>query len=257
MDRQGDAGLGRGGRCPHHVATDADERREVPREERYGRRQERLASWPAAVAWTAPIVEVLRPGDELRIGWRFAQADPAFAGVDEWEAYLSLDGGRSYFLRLTPDMRPDVREVVWRVPDLRADDVRLFLHMGGRDFEKSMELPARLRFLGSEAPARQVASRALHEGEAPYRPLLGDVAPRLSGSLAFGVPGRPGEPGLDFALARTFLAQLKSGKFAWNTPPLALSALDPSLELAVLDADSQERTFRPRARLKLQGRQNE
>lgn len=57
--------------------------------------------------------------------------------TEEFELLLSLDGGRSYGLRLTPQLDPTVGVYAWRVPNLPAPRARLRLRVGvdGREIE--------------------------------------------------------------------------------------------------------------------------
>lgn len=140
------------------------------------KRIERYAEWPSTIRWTAPNGGTLRPGDDLRIDWSFDLGSPELAGVDEWEAFASADGGKSYFLKITPDMTLATRQVLWRVPDLKIDDFRVFLHVGGHGFnrfERVFELPRRFSIQGDLPPAHHLAPQVLHQAVAiPYRPVF-------------------------------------------------------------------------------------
>jgi len=52
---------------------------------------------------------------------------PATAGAEERELVLSLDGGRSFPIRLTGEIGPGDGVVSWRVPALPAEHVVLAL----------------------------------------------------------------------------------------------------------------------------------
>ena len=52
------------------------------------------------------------------------------AGAREWEAFLSLDGGRSFPLRVTPHLGIGVRSFTWTVPRILAGDAKLRIRFG-------------------------------------------------------------------------------------------------------------------------------
>ncbi|HSB35902.1 MAG TPA: hypothetical protein VLH41_03445 [Thermoanaerobaculia bacterium] len=58
--------------------------------------------------------------------------------IREMELVLSLDGGRSFDLRVTGEIEPGVTRVAWRVPEISARNARLALRAGAgsRDSEK-------------------------------------------------------------------------------------------------------------------------
>jgi hypothetical protein len=58
------------------------------------------------------------------------------AGASEWEAFVSLDGGRSYPLRVTPHLPIGELSFPWTVPALPSADVRVKARFGGRGGEE-------------------------------------------------------------------------------------------------------------------------
>ncbi len=80
----------------------------------------------------------LRPGADLTVGWALDGA--ATAGRDEMELVLSLDGGRSFSVRLTPRISTGDRAVRWRVPALPTEHARLALRAGGDEVAESEEI---------------------------------------------------------------------------------------------------------------------
>jgi hypothetical protein len=56
---------------------------------------------------------------------------------DEMELLLSLDGGRSFPLRLTREISPDAESVRWRVPRLPSGHARLALRVGHEEQAES------------------------------------------------------------------------------------------------------------------------
>lgn len=91
----------------------------------------------------------------------------------EWEAFLSLDGGATFPIRLTPHLDLEVRSVRFRVPDYPTRDGRLLLRYGDETVETAFHLPHRI---------------TIEKGAAP--PLPARIA------LNLGEPARPGEPGV-------------------------------------------------------------
>lgn len=78
------------------------------------------------------------PGARLVAGTtteiRWSGLPPA---VEEFELLLSLDGGDSFPVRLTPQLDPATRRLEWQVPDLPVRGARLRLRVGidGREIE--------------------------------------------------------------------------------------------------------------------------
>lgn len=78
----------------------------------------------------------LHAGDELVIRWE----DPSPPGR-EWEAFLSLDGGHTYPLRLTPHLSSEIRTYAWEAPELAAADARIRLRFGDERSETQVDFP--------------------------------------------------------------------------------------------------------------------
>jgi hypothetical protein len=94
------------------------------------------------------------------------------AGVEEWEAFLSLDGGATYPLRITPHLDQDLRSFRWQVPPIPTADARLLLRFGDERRETVVELPQRFSIVASPAamvPAFLLEVQAPSRGE-PARP---------------------------------------------------------------------------------------
>lgn len=85
---------------------------------------------------------VLRGGSVATIAWTATEELPR--DVVEWEAFLSVDGGRYYSTRITPHLDIDIREFEWRVPNVSSNDVRLLIRIGDEREEKSVDVPLRL-----------------------------------------------------------------------------------------------------------------
>lgn len=133
------------------------------------------------------LVEVISPspgaalvaGEDLLIAWRAAR--PGAEVLHEWEAFLSLDDGASYPVRLTPHLDADVTSFAVRLPEVATTEARLLLRFGDDEVEWELPLPFALEIgpalLPSE-PTRRVERSA---GE-PARPGLAGVTRWLEGT---------------------------------------------------------------------------
>src|SRR5579885_3146026 len=81
-----------------------------------------LARLAAATALPVRLVSpgrgaILQAGSTAVLEW---MPDSCLAHDDweEWEAFLSVDGGTSYPFRITPHLDRDLREIRFKVPDL-------------------------------------------------------------------------------------------------------------------------------------------
>src|SRR4029077_6443664 len=86
--------------------------------------------------------------------------------VEEWEAFLSLDGGATFPLRITPHLDQDLRHFRWQVPPIPTADARLLLRSGNERRETVVELPQRFSIVASPAAT---APTFLLEVQAPVR----------------------------------------------------------------------------------------
>src|SRR5579884_1283570 len=103
----------------------------------------------------------LRGGHFATLTWS-AQQLPR--GAEEWEAFLSLDGGRYYAVRLTPHLDISRRTFPVLIPNVDSDDARLLVRTGDERNETIIEMPQRLR-IRAEANAIVISQRARGSGE--------------------------------------------------------------------------------------------
>src|SRR6185295_7742549 len=122
--------------------------------------------------------------------------------VEEWEAFLSFDGGATYPFRITPHLDRDLRRVRWQVPGVPTSEARLLLRFGDERREIYRELPHRFAIAASPGTgwALTLASVAAAPGEPALPGQPGVVAwvegSRRGGSLRQRVaPERPGVRG--------------------------------------------------------------
>lgn len=118
--------------------------------------------------------ERLEAGELARIEW---SAEPGHLPPDatEWEAFLSLNGGRTYPIRLTPHLDLSLRGFSFEVPNVPTRDARLLLRIGDERIEQSFETPTRFAIGSSARKLWRVGSweeplaRTLEEGEPARR----------------------------------------------------------------------------------------
>jgi hypothetical protein len=88
--------------------------------------------------------EVLVGGREATVAWRPLRELEAL-GIDEWEAFLSYDGGRHWPVRITPHLDVEVSTFRFVVPHIPSGDVRLMLRFGDERREAGYVMPMSLR----------------------------------------------------------------------------------------------------------------
>lgn len=116
----------------------------------------------------APRARLLAPEDgaELVAGsFAVVQWEEAPPGAEEWEAFLSLDGGRTYPLRVTPHLDLSIRRFVFQVPPLPTRAARVLLRFGDERREVEVETPQRFSIAAGSAAAWRPTRIALSRGE--------------------------------------------------------------------------------------------
>jgi hypothetical protein len=89
----------------------------------------------------APVAgRELTAGSLAVVEW---EGQPPLAEAEEWEAFLSLDGGRTHPLRITPHLDLAIRRFTFRVPAFPTRDARLLLRFGDERREVEVEPPHR------------------------------------------------------------------------------------------------------------------
>jgi hypothetical protein len=146
----------------------------------------------SALEGGAPAVQLVAPragaalaaGSTAELEWASAAT---LAGVEEWEAFLSVDGGKTYPVRITPHLDQDLRRFTWQVPSTPTPDARLLLRFGDERREVSVELPHRFSIVPSPAGATgfTLASVAPERGE-PALPGQDGVVAWVEGSRRGG-----------------------------------------------------------------------
>ncbi len=76
--------------------------------------------------------EALAPGAIVEVRWQ-SLCTARTGEVDEAEIVLSLDGGRTFPVRVSPELRPCATRFLWKVPALAAAHARLALRVGSEE----------------------------------------------------------------------------------------------------------------------------
>jgi hypothetical protein len=90
-------------------------------------------------------VDVLA-GSTVAIGW---DATNTPDHVEEWEAFLSIDGGRTYPIRLTPHLDVAIHRFTFTVPFLPGAEACVLLRFGDERDEQRFAFPGHLRITGT------------------------------------------------------------------------------------------------------------
>ena len=117
---------------------------------------------------------VLRGGTTATVEW---SAETLPDRAEEWEAFLSVDGGQYYAYRITPHLDLHQRRFAFVVPNVETDRARILIRAGDERDEVEIELAATFSI-------RQDPIRAASAGEATV-----DDDRR-------GEPARPGDLGV-------------------------------------------------------------
>jgi hypothetical protein len=108
---------------------------------------------PAPVRLVAPAADTpLQAGSLAELAWEPLTPFGSLAQAEEWEAFLSLDGGAHYTVRITPHLDRGLRRVLWEVPAAPTRDARLLLRFGDERREMVFELPQRFAITGPAVP---------------------------------------------------------------------------------------------------------
>jgi hypothetical protein len=99
-----------------------------------------LALPPSPPAFNPTLIsptagQVLYPGQKVRVEWRTSlPTQVTYPSWCEIELWLSLDGGRTYTIRITPSMDPNTRFFYWIVPNTPSNSAVLDIRFGGEPF---------------------------------------------------------------------------------------------------------------------------
>jgi hypothetical protein len=122
-----------------------------------------LSANAEAVRLASPQAGVtLRGGSLAEVRWT-AQSLPE--GTEEWEAFLSVDGGRYYAFRITPHLDIDQHRFTFVVPNVDTRDARILIRTGNEIDETHFESPDRFAIV-RDADADLVLPRVAKSGRA-------------------------------------------------------------------------------------------
>jgi hypothetical protein len=124
----------------------------------------------------------LHIGEVIELRWRGVPS-----GAEEMELLLSLDGGRTFAVRVTPDLDADRGAFSWRVPPLPARQARLAMriNLAGREVFAGLSAPFRIAATGGRTLPWTVRSRG---GDLWLGGPDGDAAGEVNRNLAAGAP---------------------------------------------------------------------
>jgi hypothetical protein len=133
---------------------------------------------------------VVRAGDVVEVRWT-----PVPPDVEEFELLLSVDGGKSFPLRLTEMLDPRLTSYSWRVPNVPTGAARIVLRVGEDDREAMLRPGPAFEVLGdAEAPPGKFTFRggewwttegiAVEPREVEIEPSWSDQEPRRDRSAA-------------------------------------------------------------------------
>ena len=105
----------------------------------------------------------LEAGSLATIAWEGLDLPPH---TEEWEAFLSIDGGRTWPLRVTPHLDIGIRRFEFRVPGLPTREARLMLRFGDERREVEVETPQRFAIVPGPGFWVPPPRRVLSAGEA-------------------------------------------------------------------------------------------
>ena len=79
--------------------------------------------------------QILYSGEKVRVEWKTSIPNPNnWPSYCEIELWLSLDGGRTYTMRITPSMDPNTRFFYWIVPNTPTNSAVLDIRFGCEPF---------------------------------------------------------------------------------------------------------------------------
>ncbi len=163
----------------------------------------------------APVPDEVHAGDVVTLRW--TAPGPGF---EELEILLSVDGGRTFPLRVSPQLDPAAGEYRWRVPDLTTSGARLRVRIGDEHRELECEPSAAFRIVGDRA----LAPGVVHEAgwwDGPDAPRAGDAAgvsgtTLRSNDAPAGVVGSPRSSRLDVEAALRPFGDPSSPAVTWE-----------------------------------------
>jgi len=119
-------------------------------------------------------------GSTAEIEWAPLARFGGLPETEEWEAFLSVDGGATYPIRITPHLDSDLRRFHFQVPPIPTANARILLRFGDERRETAVEMPA--RFAIASTPVEVL--------------LVGETFLRARQAVTAGEPALPGQAGV-------------------------------------------------------------
>jgi hypothetical protein len=108
--------------------------------------------------------ETLRGGSLVELRW---SADDLPAGAEEWEAFLSIDGGRYYGFRVTPHLDIERRHFTFTVPNFETANARILIRAGDEEHETEFDSATTFSIVRDPNAAAELPKlKDLEKGEA-------------------------------------------------------------------------------------------
>jgi len=150
-----------------------------------GKRHVRLLSAP--VALTSPLAsERLTAGESTVLSWVPLADLGHHPWLEEWEAFLSLDGGATYPVRLTPHLDLERRSFAVEIPGFATRQARLMLRFGDENREVEFEFPDLFEILPARDSPLEPANLARGRGESARAGEVGVTIWMEGGRAGFG-----------------------------------------------------------------------
>ena len=170
----------------------------------------------------APEIELpealtLHAGQRFEIRWSTPDD-----GVEELEILLSIDGGRHFPLRVSPELDAREGRYVWRVPSLSSADARLRLRYNRDGREMDGEITSAFTLIAASEAARGESGAI--PGTAQDEELEDAAAPAAARVPVHEGTWWAGVGALDLPGARDRLAPPENRLTALADPPAAASA---------------------------------
>lgn len=150
---------------------------------------------------------VVRGGEVVKVTWA-----PVPPDVEEFELLLSLDGGKTFQLRLTAMLDPRLTSYIWHVPNLPTGAACLRLRVGVDGHEEMLQPGPSFRLLANASvPVERITFQdgewwptegvAVGPHEVEIEPAWSDEEPRGDGAVTAAPP--PQRPEVSAAQAVT------------------------------------------------------
>ena len=107
--------------------------------------------------------ETLHGGGFATIAW---SADALPPQSEEWEAFLSIDGGKYYAFRITPHLDLDIQRFDFVVPNVDTRNARILIRAGDEKRETLFEIPDRFTIVRDASAEVQVPQASAARAEA-------------------------------------------------------------------------------------------